>query len=318
MAAPTFVPIETLPGSPAAATHPREPGPRPSWIRVTVRRSAAFHRLEQTVREFRLATVCEEARCPNIFECWSRGTATFMLMGEECSRHCGFCSVGSGPLAKLDPQEPRGVAESVRRMGIRHAVITSVNRDDLPDGGAAHFARTIAAVREACGSTTIEVLVPDFQGDEDAVDSVLEADPDVFAHNVETVPRLYGRVRSEARYVQSLQVLRQAAGRRDRAAAARSAAALRRVKSGLMVGLGESLVELRDTLRDLRSVGCDVVTIGQYLAPTPRHLPVERFVPPEDFDELRQYALSIGFAHVESGPLVRSSYRAERVFDTEF
>jgi lipoic acid synthetase len=318
----TFVPIDSLLAAPpallpapAAMRRAREPGPRPPWIKVTVRRSDAFHRLEETVREHRLATVCEEARCPNIYECWSRGTATFMLMGEVCTRHCGFCSVGKGPLAPLSAAEPAGVAESVRRMAIRHAVITSVNRDDLADGGAAHFASTIRAVRERCPETTIEVLVPDFQGDEAAVDAVLDAEPEVFAHNIETVPRLYRRVRPEARYQQSLRVLARAARRRDRAGS--SGGRLRRVKSGIMVGLGESLVELRETLADLRSAGCDVATIGQYLAPTPRHLPVERFAPPEDFDELRRFALSIGFAHVESGPLVRSSYRAERCLEPQ-
>ncbi len=321
-----FVPVETL-TEPLTETltetlarsrpaRPREPGPRPPWIKVTVRRSEAFHRLEETVREFRLATVCEEARCPNIFECWSRGTATFMLMGEVCTRHCGFCSVASGPLRALDPEEPAGVAESVRRMAIRHAVITSVNRDDLPDGGSAHFAATIRAVRTACPETTIEVLVPDFEGDADAVDAVLDADPEVFAHNIETVPRLYRRVRPEARYAQSLEVLRQAAERRDAPSpSGGSDRRLRRVKSGIMVGLGESLVEVRETLDDLRSAGCDVATIGQYLTPTPRHLPVERFVPLEEFEELKEYALAIGFAHVESGPLVRSSYRAERALE---
>lgn len=329
---PSFIPIETLTAASgggertravARAARPREPGPRPPWIKVTVRRSEAFHRLEETVREFNLATVCEEARCPNIFECWSRGTATFMLMGEVCTRHCGFCSVASGPLRPLDPREPAGVAESVRRMGIRHAVITSVNRDDLADGGAAHFAATIAAVRRAAPGVTIEVLVPDFEGDEEAIDAVLDADPEVFAHNIETVPRLSRRVRPEAGYARSLAVLARAAARRDGGAdggAAEAAGAgrrLQRVKSGIMVGLGESLVEVRDALRDLRSAGCDVATIGQYLAPTPRHLPVERFVPLDEFDQLREYALSIGFAHVESGPLVRSSYRAERVLERD-
>lgn len=316
MSEPTFIPIEVATTAAPRPVRRREPGPRPPWLRVTIRRSERFHALEQSVREFSLATVCEEARCPNIFECWSRGTATFMLMGEVCTRHCGFCSVASGDLVPLNAEEPAGVAESVRRMGIRHAVITSVNRDDLPDGGAAHFSATILKVREVCPETTIEVLVPDFLGDEAAIDTVLDAEPEVFAHNIETVPRLYSRVRPEARYAQSLQVLGRAALRRDRSdLEAAGARKIRRVKSGIMVGLGESLVEVRETLRDLRATGCDVATIGQYLAPTPNHLPVESFVPPQDFDELKDYALSIGFAYVESGPLVRSSYRAERVLE---
>ncbi len=311
MESSAFVPIDTL--SPARSTRPREPGPRPPWLKVSVRRNAAFAKLERTAREHHLHTVCEEARCPNIYECWSRGTATFMLMGDLCSRHCGFCSVGQGELGPLDAGEPEGVAESIATMGIQHAVITSVNRDDLPDGGAAHIAETIRTVRRRCPQTTIEMLVPDFCGDEDAVNRVLDADPDVFAHNTETVPRLYSRVRPEARYAQSLRVLKWASRRRD--ARLREAVRefhLQRVKSGIMVGLGESLVEVRRTIDDLRSCGVDVLTVGQYLAPTPRHLPVERFVPPREFEEIRTYALSIGFAHVESGPLVRSSYRAER------
>ncbi len=305
-----FIPLEAVSPLEVRRARPREPGPRPPWIKVTVRRSEESHRLERAVREHGLHTVCEEARCPNIFECWSRGTGTFMLMGDACTRHCGFCSVGKGELKPLDPAEPAGVAESVRLLGIRHAVITSVNRDDLPDGGAGHFAAVIEKVREACPETTIEVLVPDFQGDERAVETVLRADPEVFAHNLETVPRLYRRVRPEARYAQSLRVLRQAAERRDL-----RQPHLRRIKSGIMVGLGESLAEVKATLRDLRLAGCDAATIGQYLAPAPRYLPVERFVPLEEFAELKEHALSLGFAHVESGPLVRSSYRAEKALD---
>lgn len=310
-----FIPLNTLSGTPAVReSRPREPGPRPSWIKVTVQRNGAYRELEATARDKNLHTVCEEARCPNIFECWSRGTATFMLMGDVCSRHCGFCSVGKGALSPLDPAEPAGVADSIVHMGIRHAVITSVNRDDLPDGGSAHIAETIRTVRLRSPATTVEMLVPDFCGEESAVARVLDADPDVLAHNIETVPRLYRRVRPEASYAQSLRVLRQAAEWRDLppSCGAASCRRLRRVKSGMMLGLGESRVEVRQTLEDLRGQGVDVMSIGQYLAPTPRHLPVHRFVPPEEFAELREYALCLGFAHVESGPLVRSSYRAER------
>jgi lipoic acid synthetase len=321
---PNFIPIESLMVDSSSAqglaeaiadrTRPREPGPRPPWIKVTVHRNAAFEELEQNVREHNLHTVCEEARCPNIYECWSRGTATFMLMGDVCSRHCGFCSVRSGQLLTLDPTEPASVAETIDRMGILHAVITSVNRDDLADGGSAHIAATIRAVRQRCPQTTIEMLVPDFQGNLGDVDQVIDADPEVFAHNTETVPRLYERVRPEADYQQTLDVLRHAAERRDAVEACRTTTGLKflRVKSGIMVGLGETREEVEETLTDLRAQGVDVVTIGQYLAPTARHLPVERFVTPSEFDGLKTLALALGFAHVESGPLVRSSYRAER------
>ena len=326
-ARPTFIPIESLMADSSSAqglseaiadrTRPREPGPRPPWIKVTVQRNEAFEELERNVRDHNLHTVCEEARCPNIYECWSRGTATFMLMGDVCSRHCGFCSVRSGQLLALDSKEPASVAQTIDHMGIRHAVITSVNRDDLEDGGSAHIAATIRAVRERCPETTIEMLVPDFLGNLDDVDRVVDADPEVFAHNTETVPRLYDRVRPEADYQQTLDVLRHAAVRRDEAAATRQATGKRflRLRSGIMVGLGETREEVEETLTDLRAQGVDVVTIGQYLAPTPKHLPVERFVTPAEFDGLKDLALALGFAHVESGPLVRSSYRAERALE---
>ncbi len=309
----TFIPLDQLQPGGVRETFPREPEPRPPWIKVTVQRNEAYQKLEATAREHGLHTVCEEAACPNIFECWSRGTATFMLMGDVCSRHCGFCNVKSGDLLSLDPSEPEGVADSVDRMGIRHAVITSVNRDDLPDGGSDHIAKTILAVRKRCPRTTIEILAPDFCGDDEATDRVLDSEPDVYAHNVESIPRLYSRVRPEASYAQSLQVLRRAADRRDQLKG--SGSSFRRVKSGLMVGLGESFHEVTQTLQDLRSNGVDVVTIGQYLKPTPRHLPVERFVHPDEFEEMRIFAESIGFPFVESGPLVRSSYRAERAVE---
>ena len=259
------------------------------------------------VNDLSLHTVCQEARCPNIFECWSDRTATFMLMGDICTRFCGFCSVGKGAPLALDPDEPRHVAEAVRKLGCSHAVITSVNRDDLADGGAAHFAATIRAVRELNPSTAVEVLVPDFRGNAAALDAVLEARPEVLAHNTETVPRLYRKVRPDADYQQTMDVL-------ARAAARRSADYPVVTKSGIMLGLGETRDEIVATLEDLRAAECDFVTMGQYLSPTPRHLPIRRYVPPEEFDELAAVARELGFRYVESGPLVRSSYHAAKPF----
>jgi lipoic acid synthetase len=257
--------------------------------------------------ELRLHTVCTEARCPNIYECWNAGTATFMILGDTCTRTCGFCNVKSGrPAPGVDPEEPAHVAEAVVRLGLRHAVITSVDRDDLPDGGAAHFALVIHAVREGAPRCAVEVLTPDFKRKEGAVDAVLDARPEVFAHNVETVPRLYRSARQGSSYEGSLEVLAAAAARRDRDLPDLG------VKSSLMLGLGETLDEVRGVLADLRGAGVEVLTLGQYLQPTARHLPVDRFVPPEEFAALREEGLSLGFRHVESGPLVRSSYHAER------
>jgi lipoic acid synthetase len=228
-----------------------------------------------------------------------------MLMGDVCTRFCGFCSVGKGAPARLDPEEPRHVAEAVRKLGCRHAVITSVNRDDLRDGGAAHFAETIRAVRELSPGTAVEVLIPDFRGNDAALDLVLDARPDVLAHNTETVPKLYRKVRPDADYAQTMRVL-------ARAAACRSDAYPVVTKSGVMLGLGETREEIVATLRDLRAADCDFVTLGQYLSPTPRHLPIRRYVTPEEFDEIGQTARELGFRFVESGPLVRSSYHAAR------
>jgi lipoic acid synthetase len=252
------------------------------------------------MRGLDLHTVCEEAHCPNLGECWSRGTATFMILGEVCTRACGFCAVRTGlPAQPPDPDEPRRVADAVARMGLRHAVVTSVNRDDQPDGGASIFAATIAAIRARTPSCAVEVLIPDFKGRWDALDVVLGARPDVLNHNVETVPRLYREARSGASFPRSLELLRRS----------RDAGLL--TKSGVMVGLGEEREELEETIRAIRSAGTDVLTVGQYLRPSPRHLPVRRYWSPEEFDALRTLALSLGFAHVESGPLVRSSYHAE-------
>jgi lipoic acid synthetase len=255
------------------------------------------------VADLSLHTVCQEARCPNVFECWSERTATFMLMGDLCTRFCGFCSVGKGVPGLLDPDEPGRVAAAVKRLGCRHAVITSVNRDDLADGGAAHFAATITAVRALSPRTAVEVLIPDFRGDEAALRTVLEARPEVLAHNTETVPRLYRKVRPDADYRQTLRLL-------ERAARARTRDWPVVTKSGLMLGLGESYGEVERTLRDLRGVDCDFVTLGQYLSPTPGHLPIRRYVTPMEFDALASTARELGFRYVESGPLVRSSYHA--------
>ena len=250
--------------------------------------------------------MCQEARCPNIYECWGEhGTATFMILGDVCTRRCGFCAVTSGrPEPGVDPLEPEHVAEAVAVMGLRHAVITSVDRDDLPDGGAGHFARVIAAIHEKNAGTAVEVLTPDFRGVPDALDTVLAAAPEVFSHNTETVPRLYRRARPGSRYDRTLGLLAEASRRRDAGDYAG------RVKTGIMVGIGERPDEVHATLRDVRDAGVEILTIGQYLQPTPKHLPVDRWVHPDEFAAYREEALSLGFAHCESGPLVRSSYHA--------
>jgi lipoic acid synthetase len=259
------------------------------------------------VSELGLNTVCTEARCPNIYECWNAGTATFMILGDVCTRRCGFCSVRSGlPAPGVNRSEPRHVAQAVSRLRLRHAVITSVDRDDLQDGGAAHFREVIHAIREYAPSCAVEVLTPDFKNKPGALEVVLEARPEVFAHNVETVPRLYRAARPGSRYEGSLALLAEAARWR------RGGESAMRVKSSLMLGLGERDDEVLDVMRDLREAGVDVVTLGQYLQPTREHLPVRRFVRPGEFDALRERGLAMGFPHVEAGPLVRSSFHAER------
>ena len=282
-------------------------GRLPEWARKSATHYEALHRLKIGLRQLNLHTVCESARCPNIHECFARGAATFMILGERCTRGCGFCAVPKGSPAKwdmrLDPDEPANVARMAASMGLGYVVITSVNRDDLGDGGSAHFAETVREVRRALPDARVEVLTPDFCGDLEAVARVLEAGPHVFNHNIETVPRLYARVRPQADYRQSLAVL-------DFARRYRSEIP---TKSGLMVGLGETEEEVRAVLRDLRGVGTAVATIGQYLRPTRRNLPVAAYIEPEEFERYREYGLSIGFQTVFSGPLVRSSYMAERV-----
>lgn len=268
--------------------------------------------IARLVEDKSLNTVCQEARCPNLAECWGvERTATFMLMGDVCTRRCGFCAVTQGLGRPLDPEEPRHVAEAVRTLGVAHAVVTSVNRDELPDGGAAHFAATIRAVRALAPGVTVEVLVPDFLGSAAALETVLDEAPEVLNHNTETVERLYRRVRPDAIYARSLELLARAAKRRDEKKKEKEKISLK-VKSGVMVGLGESREELSETLRDLRACGVDVVTVGQYLQPHARRLPIERYYTPQEFDEIRREGEEMGFGVVESGPLVRSSYHARR------
>jgi len=277
---------------------------KPPWLKRRIPAGTSYRRIPELLRKDGLHTVCEEALCPNQGECFSRGTATFLILGDRCTRDCRFCSVAHGPSGPPDPEEPARVADAVREMGLHYVVITSVTRDDLADGGAGLFARTIREIRERTPETLVEVLIPDFQGDEHALHKVLEARPDVLNHNLETVPRLYPSVRPEAVYRRSLELL-------ERVEAYDSTIP---TKSGLMLGLGESPEETGRTLRDLRQAGCSLLTLGQYLQPTRRHLPVHRFVHPDEFEEWRKVALDLGFAEVASGPFVRSSYRAEAFY----
>ena len=277
---------------------------KPDWLRIRLGDPTNQNHLLKLIEGLNLHTVCQEAKCPNIFECWSDRTATFMLGGDICTRHCGFCAVGKGQPEALDPAEPRHVAEAVRHLNLAHTVITSVNRDDLPDGGAAHWAETIRQVRAFNPDCKIEVLIPDFNGDAGALNTVLDAEPDVLNHNTETIARLYRRVRPDAGYQQSLDLLKRAAERRDREQRGML------TKSGIMVGLGESFDEVVELMKDLRAVSCDIMTIGQYLQPHARRLPIERYVTPEEFDRWHDVGMSMGFKHVQSSPLTRSSYHA--------
>ena len=274
----------------------------PRWVIAKNPLSGGFVQTKALMRQSELVTVCEEAACPNIGQCWSRGTATFMIAGANCTRGCRFCNVATArPLAPPDPQEPARVAEAAAQMGLGFVVVTAVARDDQPDGGAAHFAATIAALRDRLPEAKVEVLIPDLRGDWDALETIIEAAPDVLNHNTETVPRLYSRVRPGARYERTLELL------------ARSAAAGLVTKSGIMVGLGETLGEIGEVFADLAAVGCGPVTVGQYLRPSPTHLPVERFYAPAEYPALAELGREAGLAHVEAGPLVRSSYEADRV-----
>jgi lipoyl synthase len=284
----------------------RRPGQKPEWLKVKAPGSPTYIRLKRLIGDLRLNTVCEEAHCPNIGECWHHGTATFMILGDVCTRNCPYCAVAHGRPGPLDANEPARVADAAEQMQLRYVVITSVDRDDLPDGGASIFAATITEIRKRLPSCRIEVLIPDFQGKEAPLRAVLDAGPDILNHNTETVPRLYRTARPGGRYPRSLELL-------DRA---RTYAPHIPTKSGLMVGMGEQWDEVVATLADLRSVGCGIVTIGQYLSPSASHLPVARYYHPDEFEALKATALSLGFGHVECGPLVRSSYHAHQQADS--
>lgn len=285
---------------------PDRPPPRkPSWIRVRAPASPGYRRTRDLVRGLDLRTVCEEAACPNIGECWSQGHATMMVLGSVCTRKCAFCNVATGRPDRVDPGEPGRVAEAVAALGLRHVVITSVDRDDLPDGGAGHFVACIEALRAGAPATTVEVLTPDFQRKPGAAERLAAAAPDVFNHNLETVPRLYRTVRRAADYGHSLSLLRRVKELNPRVF----------TKSGLMVGLGERLDEVRAVMADMRSHGVDFLTVGQYLQPTPGHHPVERFVAPGEFEGLAEEARRLGFLAVSASPLTRSSYHADRDFE---
>ena len=274
---------------------------KPNWLRVKLPTGDNYRAVRSVVDQYKLHTICESGRCPNMGECWGEGTATFMILGNICTRSCGFCNVATGRPLAVDWDEPDRVARSIQRMKIKHAVLTSVDRDDLPDGGSIIWAETIQAVRRLSSGTTMETLIPDFRGITDQIDRIVGAAPEVVSHNLETVRRLTRQVRVQAQYDRSLEVLRYL-----------KAQGVNRTKTGIMLGLGETESELRQTLEDARSVGVDVVTMGQYLQPSPNHLPVQRFVEPEEFERLGAFAKTLGFRHVESSPLVRSSYHAER------
>lgn len=273
----------------------------PQWLKVKMPGSEGYRQIKGLLDGARLNTVCAEAHCPNIGECWDRGTATFMILGDICTRACAYCAVDTGKPVGLDLQEPARVADAVERMGLRYAVITSVDRDDLPDGGASIFAQTIRQVRKRMPDTKVEVLIPDFQGDSDALKKVMDASPDTLNHNIETVRRVFGRVRPKGNYDGSLELL----------ALAKDIVPNAVTKSGMMVGLGETWDEIVETMHDLREVDCDLLTIGQYLRPSKKHVALAKWYTPAEFNELGAIGRSLGFSHVASGPLVRSSYHAD-------
>jgi lipoic acid synthetase len=279
---------------------------RPKWLRAPAPVGDNYRELKDLVTRLRLHTVCESAACPNVGECWNRRTATFMILGNVCTRRCGFCAVQKGAPLTVDYDEPRRVGEACAALGLNYAVVTSVNRDDRKDGGAELFALTIEEIRKQVPGCRVEVLVPDFQGSEKAMKIVMDAQPDVLNHNTETVPRLYRQVRLGARYERSLQMLQYA----------KSIAPKTPTKSGLMLGIGENMDEVLQTMRDLQAHSVDILTLGQYLRPSPKHLPIVRYVPQEDFNQLKRAGLEMGFAHVEAGPLVRSSYHADSSLDS--
>lgn len=293
------IPIDMIRGRHKRRETP-ERTPKPEWLKVRAPGSANYLKLKGMMRELGLHTVCEEAHCPNIGECWNHGTATFMILGDVCTRACAYCNVTHGAPQPLDPHEPAKVGSAVAAMQLQYVVITSVDRDDLADGGATAFAGTIRAIQTASPATRVEVLIPDFQGREDQLQIVLDAKPDVLNHNIETVPRLYRTARPGGKYARALELLERA----------RRLAPSIPTKSGLMVGLGEEWDEILATIADLRKVDCRILTIGQYLRPSDAHLPMSRYYTPAEFATLKEYALGLGFGHVESGPLVRSSYHA--------
>lgn len=276
---------------------------KPAWLKRRLPSGTAYETVRTLLKDSQLHTVCQEARCPNQWECFSARTATFLIMGSSCTRNCRFCAVDHRPVHPLDPQEPLRVAETAGQLELTYVVITSVTRDDLSDGGAGHFAETIQAVRKRMPAAGIEVLIPDFQGNPDALKIVLDANPDVLNHNLETIPRLYPKVRPEAIYLRSLSLIQQAG----------ITGLLIQTKSGLMLGMGETPDEVRQALKDLRHAGCQILTLGQYLQPSSKQLPVERFIPPDEFDEWKIEALDMGFSQVASGPFVRSSYHAKEL-----
>jgi lipoyl synthase len=282
--------------------HRTEPLPerKPSWLKVKAPGGPNYLRLKQMMRDLDLHTVCEEAHCPNVGECWEHGTATFMILGDVCTRNCAYCAVAHGRPPKFDPSEPERVAEACGQMQLRHVVLTSVDRDDLPDYGAWAFAETIREIRQRLPEATVEVLVPDFQGKEESIRTVLEAGPDIYNHNTETVPRLYKKCRPGGRYARVMEIFR----------AAKRIAPHIPTKTGIILGMGETIPEVELVMRDLRAVDVDILTLGQYLRPSDGHVPLDRYVTPEEFRALYEFGMSIGFRHVESGPLVRSSYHA--------
>ncbi|MFH1754561.1 MAG: lipoyl synthase [Candidatus Latescibacterota bacterium] len=282
-------------------THER----RPPWLKISLQTNEDYRRVDKLLSKLSLHTVCQEARCPNMYECWCQGTATFMILGEVCTRHCGFCSVTNGRPAAIDPSEPENVAEAVQALSLDYAVITSVTRDDLADEGAEHFAQVIRAIKQKSPQCKVEVLIPDFNGTLDLLEIVLEARPEVLGHNMETVKDLYHKVRPQAVYDRSLAVLEHSVRYRNEHCAAVS------VKSGIMVGLGETFDQVLATFRDIAGTGCDIMTVGQYLSPVKKSLAVQRFYTPAEFIRLRDEGARCGFKHVESGPLVRSSYHAK-------
>ncbi|MEK9830103.1 MAG: lipoyl synthase [Schleiferiaceae bacterium] len=283
------------------ATSSTTPTRKPKWLRVKLPTGENYKHVRSLVDQYKLHTICESGHCPNMGECWGEGTATFMILGNICTRSCGFCNVATGRPLPVDWDEPDRVGRSIKLMKVKHAVLTSVDRDDLPDGGSILWAETIKAVRRISPGTTMETLIPDFRGNESQLDRILEAAPEVISHNMETVRRLTRQVRIQAQYDRSLAVLKYL---KDNGA--------HRTKTGIMLGLGETVDEVRESLHELREARVDVVTLGQYLQPTPKHLPVQHFVEPEVFQQLEEEAKALGFIHVESGPLVRSSYHAEK------